>query len=163
MAVRVLAEASAAGPSSAGRRLGVGEREKEIMARFAALIAFLASAATLARAVADAQAQAKATTYISGSWYFGLASCGGKPLVPFNFTANLCAPLNTTDLQGQFKGQSLLLTQQDPTKLSAALDVFVDDSCSIQPTRWGVVSDGECYMSYYSTKYTFYTKFTEVS
>jgi hypothetical protein len=129
------------------------------MSPFAALFAFLACAA-IPRVVANVQAPLAKTTFISGSWYFGLASCGGKPFVPFNFTANLCSTLNTTDLQGQFKGQSLRLSQQDPSRAIAALDVFADDSCSVQPTRWGTVSDGACQMSYYSTKYTFDTKFT---
>ena len=124
---------------------------------FAALIAVLAS---LTRVVADVQAPLAKTTYISGSWYFGLASCGGKPFVPFNFTADLCSPLDTADLQGQFKGQSLRLSQQDPSRATAALDVFADGSCSVQPTRWGTVTDGACQMSYYSTKYTFDTVFT---
>ena len=130
------------------------------MPPFAPLIAYLASAYILTRVVAYVvQAPvAKTTTFISGSWYFGLASCGGKPFAPFNFTANLCSTLNTTDLQGQFRGQSLRLSQQDPSR--AALDVFADDSCSVQPTRWDSVTDGGCQMSYYSTKYTFDTKFT---
>jgi type 1 fimbria pilin len=120
---------------------------------YRALLACAAGAAAAAAGAAPA-------TFVSGSWFYGLASCGGKPLVPFNFTANACSPLNTTDLQGQFKGQSLRLSQQDPSRASAALDVFADDACSVQPTRWGTVTDGACQMSYYSTKYTFDTKFS---
>ena len=132
------------------------------MAPLSALLVGLASLSILTPVAAAQSPVAEAVTYISGSWFFGLASCGGKPLVPFNFTANLCSPLNTTDLQGQFKGQSLRLSQHDPSRATAALDVFADDSCSVQPTKWGSVADGACQMSYYSTKYTFSTKFTTV-
>jgi hypothetical protein len=100
------------------------------------------------------------TLYISGSWYFGLASCGGKPFTPFNFTANVCSPLATDDLQVQFKGQSLRMKQPDASRARATLDVFSDDSCSGQATNWGFVGNGSCQMSYWSTKYTFFTNFT---
>lgn len=98
--------------------------------------------------------------YISGSWYFGLASCGGKPFTPFNFTANVCSPLDTDDLQVQFKGQSLRLKHPDASRATATLDVYPDGSCGGQPTNWGTVANGACQMSYWSTKYTFFTNFT---
>ena len=99
-------------------------------------------------------------TFISGSWYYGLASCGGKPFTPFNFTANTCSVLDTDDLQVQFKGQSLRLSMPDASSTSAKLVVFSDSACSAQPTAWGTVVDDGCQMSYWSTKYTFYTNFT---
>ena len=109
---------------------------------------------------ADAAPPAEAT-YISGSWFFGLASCGGKPFTPFNFTANACSPLDTGDLQGQFKGNSVRLTK-DASRAIATLDVFTDDACSVQKTSWGTVADGACQMSYWGTKYTFDTHFAVV-
>jgi hypothetical protein len=106
-------------------------------------------------------ASAPTTTFISGSWYYGLADCGGKPFTPFNFTANACSPLDTDNLRVQFKGQSLRLSRPDATSPTATLDVFNSDACSGQATRWGTVADGACQMSYWSTKYTFDTNFTE--
>lgn len=98
-------------------------------------------------------------TFISGNFYFGLASCGGKPFVPFNFTTNVCSILDTTELQAQFKGNSLRMNQPDASRATATLDVFSDDKCSAQQMNWGSVADGACQISYYSTKYTFNTKF----
>ncbi len=119
----------------------------------------LSSAALVAlAAVFSCQAAASPTTYISGSWFYGLASCGGKPFTPFNFTANVCSPLATDDLRVQFKGHSLRLSRPDASP-TAALDVFSDDACGGQPTKWDPVQDGACQMSYWSTKYTFNTTF----
>lgn len=126
-----------------------------------ALSTFFVAAAVLTRVAAGMQAPV--TTYISGSWFFGLASCGGKAFTPFNFTANECAPLDTADLQGQFKGNSLRLKQPDASRAIATLIVFSDASCSVQPTNWGSVADDACQMSYWSTKYTFFTNFTTVA
>jgi len=117
-------------------------------------IAFIASA-ILARVSVAVQ-----TTYINGNWYYGLASCGGKPFTPFNFSANVCSVLDTDDLQVQFKGLSLRLNQPDASRATAKLVVFTDNACGGQPTEWGTVADGACQMSYWSTKYTFDTNFT---
>ena len=100
-------------------------------------------------------------TFVVGSWYYGLRSCGGKPFTPFNFTVNACSVLDTDNLQVQFKGQSLRLSQPDASPVTAKLVVYLDDACSAQPTEWGTVEDGACQMSYWSTKYTFETNFTQ--
>ncbi len=105
-----------------------------------------------------APALAAQTTYISGQWYFGLASCGGKPFSPFNFTANACTPLDDNG-QLQFKGGSVRLSQPDASRATATLAVFYGDACGGQATNWGEVADKICQMSYWSTKYTFDTKF----
>jgi len=126
---------------------------------FRALLACVAGAAAAAGAGAAA-AGAAPVTFVSGAWYYGLASCGGKPFTPFNFTVNACSALSTDNLQVQFKGQSLRLTQPDASRAAAQLVVFLDDACSAQPTAWGTVADGACQMSYWSTKYTFDTNFT---
>ncbi len=128
-------------------------RARRMHAAFSMLA--LVAVACLAGATAAAP-----TTYISGSWYYGLASCGGKPFTPFNFTANACAALDTDNLQVQFKGHSLRLLMADASRTKAALEVFADDACSGQPAKWGSVVDGGCQMSYWSTKYTFETTFT---
>jgi len=113
--------------------------------------------AMAAIAFAVAQAAAAPHTFISGNWYFGLASCGGKPFTPFNFSADTCVALDTNDLQVQFKGLSLRLNTQ--SSATATLVVFSDDACIAQPTNWGAVANGYCQMSYWSTKYTFDTSF----
>ena len=116
----------------------------------------LALVACLARLTAAAPPP----TFVVGSWYYGLRSCGGKPFTPFNFTVNACSALGTDNLQVQFKGHSLRLSQPDASRAAANLVVFLDDACSAQPTAWGEVADGACQMSYWSTKYTFDTNFT---
>lgn len=121
------------------------------MPPFRALLACAAGAAAAAAGAAPA-------TFVSGSWYYGLASCGGKPFTPFNFTADACSALDTDDLRVQFKGSSLRLALAGAQR--AALTVFSDDACGAQPTKWGTVADDACQMSYWSTKYTFYTNFT---
>ena len=98
------------------------------------------------------------TTYFIGQWYYGIASCGGKPFSPFNFTANACSPLDDNG-QLQFKGGSVRLSHPDASRATATLAVFYGDACAGQPTDWGSVADGACQMSYWSTKYTFETKF----
>jgi hypothetical protein len=120
--------------------------------------ALLAAALASVGLAAAAPAPPKETTYISGSWYAGLASCGGKPYAPFNFTANACSPLNA-DGQLYFKGYSVLMKQPKASAAVAELVVFSDDQCTVQPTSWGSVADGGCQMSYWSTKYTFDTIF----
>jgi hypothetical protein len=119
------------------------------------------SLCAIALACSARGAAAAQTTYISGSWFYGLASCGGKPFTPFNFSVNACSLLDTDDLQVQFKGHSLRLSMPDTSRSTAALVVFSDDACSVQPTKWGSVADGGCQMSYWSTKYTFFTNFTQ--
>ena len=136
------------------------------------LVALLASACAVAaspaavapaRALAAAAAPAPPETFISGAWYYGsFSSCAGKAFTPFNFSTNVCSPLTTDDLQVQFKGQSLRLAHPDAASATATLDVFADGACSGQPTKWGAVSDGACQLSYWSTKYTFWTNFTSV-
>ncbi len=120
--------------------------------RSALLLALVAGACPVSRADAP-------PTFISGQWYFGLASCGGKPFTPFNFSADACAALDTDDLRVQFKGQSLRLTLAGASRTRASLVVFSDDACSAQPAAWGAVADGACQVSYWSTKYTFDTHF----
>jgi hypothetical protein len=110
-------------------------------------------------AIAFLAQAASAGTFISGSWYYGLASCGGKPFTPFNFTVNACVALDTDNLQVQFKGHSLRLTAPSAPSATATLVVFSDDACSVQPTNWGAVADNACQLSYWSTKYTFDTHF----
>ena len=52
---------------------------------------------------------------------------------------------------------------KDASRAAATLDVFTDNACSVQKTTWGTVEDGACQMSYWSTKYTFFTNFTTVA